>query len=157
MLEITHALVAGVIAKDTQNPATAITLSFISHFILDAVPHWDFGTNWRGRRKLFTGIIAIADVFLGFILGYVLFKDSVPLSLLFACITASMIPDWLEAPWYIFFATHTKKEPAKNAGFFEHLTYRIYKIENSFHSKTGFPLGVITQIIVLAFFFLLLQ
>jgi len=157
MLETTHALVAGAIASHTKDPATAITLSFLSHFLLDAVPHWDFGTNWRGRRKLYTGIIAIVDVIGGFVLGYLIFRDSVPLPLLFTVITVSMLPDWMEAPWYIFFASHTKKEPAKNAGFFERLTFGIYKLENQFHHKAGFPLGVITQVIAVGFFFFLLK
>ena len=157
MLETTHALVAGTIAVHTKDPATALTLSFFSHFLLDAIPHWDFGTNWRKRRKLYTGIVAICDVLVGFGLGYLLFGAIVPLPFLFACITVSMIPDWMEAPWYIFFANHDKKEPAKHAGFFEKLTFGIYKLENQFHNKTEFPLGVITQIMAVAFFFFLLK
>jgi len=157
MLETTHALVAGAIAAHTKDPVTAITLSFLSHFLLDAVPHWDFGTNWRQRRKLYTGIVAITDVAIGFGLGYLLFGNTVALPLLFGAITASMIPDWLEAPWYIFFATHAKKEPAKHAGFFERFTYGIYQLESKFHHKTEFPLGVITQVVAVAFFFYLLK
>ena len=157
MLETTHALVAGTIASHTQDPATAVTLSFLSHFLLDAVPHWDFGTNWRGRRKLYTGVVAIVDVIAGFSIGYLIFGKTVPLPLLFTVITVSMVPDWMEAPWYIFFARHDKKVPAKNAGFFEKLTFGIYQMENQFHHKAKFPLGVITQIVAVAFFFLLLK
>jgi hypothetical protein len=157
MLETTHALIAGTIAIHTKDPAAAITLSFLSHFLLDAVPHWDLGSNWRKRRKLYTGVAAIIDVIVGFGLGYLMFGTSVPLPLLFAAITASMLPDWMEAPWYIFFANHQKKEPAKQAGFFEKLTFWIYKIENQFHNKTGFLFGIITQIVAVGFFFFLLK
>lgn len=157
MLETTHALVAGVIASHTKDPASALTLSFISHFLMDAVPHWDFGTNWRERRKLFTGLAAITDVLVGFSLGYLLFRHSVPLPLLLSVITVSMIPDWMETPWYIFFANHTKREPAKNAGFAEKLAFRIYKIANRFHAKTNFPLGIATQIVTVLFFWYLLK
>jgi len=156
MLETTHALVAGAIASHTKDPATAITLSFLSHFLLDAVPHWDFGTNWRGRRKLYTGTLAIVDVAAGFTIGYIMFRNSVPIPLLVACITAAMIPDWMEAPWYIFFASHNKKAPGPNAGFLEKLTFGIYRIENTFHNKTEFPLGIITQVVTVIFFFVLL-
>jgi len=157
MLEITHALVAGTIATHSKDPATAITLSFLSHFLLDAVPHWDFGTHWRKRRKLYTGIVAILDVIAGFILGYLLFGSVVPFPILFLCITASMLPDWMEAPWYIFFASPDKKEPSKNAGIFEKITFNIYRMENVFHHKTGFPLGAITQVVVVGFFYFLLR
>jgi len=157
MLETTHALVAGTIASHIPDPLTATSLSLLSHFLLDAVPHWDFGTDWRGRRKLYTGLFAIADVFMGFGLSFALFRHSVDPLLLFFCVSISMIPDWMEAPWYIFFATHTKKKPAKNAGFLEHLTFDIYTLESKFHHKAGFPLGVITQIVAVAFFFILLK
>jgi len=157
MLETTHALVAGAIAAHTNDPLTAVSLSYVSHFMLDAIPHWDFGTNWRGRRKLFTGIVAIADVALGFSLGYLIFKSTVSLPVLFACITAAMLPDWMEAPWYMFFATKTKKEPGKQAGLFEKMTYGVYKIENIFHKKTTFFFGISTQIIAVLFFFFLLK
>lgn len=157
MLETTHALVAGAIASQTKDPALAISLSFLSHFIMDSVPHWDFGTRWRDRRKLYTGVFAIVDVIVGFGVGYLVFGQTVALPLLFAVITASMIPDWLEAPWYIFFAKHEKKHPGPRAGFFEKLTFGIYKIENQFHNKARFPLGVVTQIITVAFFFYLLK
>lgn len=157
MLETTHAIVAGAIANHVKDPAAAISFSFFSHFILDAVPHWDFGTNWRSRRKLYTGICAIADVCIGFIVGYILFRNTVPLPLLFAAITASMLPDWLEAPWYIFFAHKDKREPGKHAGFFEKCTYKIYKTENTFHAKTGVVFGILTQVATAAFFFFLLK
>ena len=157
MLETTHALVAGTIASHIPDPLTAVSLSLLSHFLLDAVPHWDFGTNWRGRRKLYTGLFAIVDVVVGFGISFAVFHNSVDPFLLFLSVTASMIPDWMEAPWYIFFASHTKKEPAHHAGFFEKLTFGIYTLENQFHHKTGFPLGVITQIVAVAFFFQLLK
>jgi len=157
MLETTHALVAGAIVTHTKNPATAIVLTFLSHFIMDAIPHWDFGTNWRERRKLVTGLIAIGDVIVGFIAGYVFFGQFVSLPLLFTVIAVSMLPDWIEAPWYIFYANHTKKMPAKNAGFLEKLAYGIYKTENAFHRKTNFSVGMITQIVTVGFFLFLLK
>lgn len=157
MLETTHALVAGVITLHTKDPLTAVTLSFVSHYLLDAIPHWDFGTNWRERRKLYTGLGAIADTFIGFGLGYLIFGQSIPTPLLFTAIAASMIPDWIEAPWYIFFARHNKRRPAPRAGFFEKLTFRIYRTESSFHNKAGLPLGIVTQIVTLAFFLFLLK
>ena len=156
MLATTHAIVAGTIAAHTQNPVTAISLSFFSHFVLDAIPHWDFGTDWRKRSKWMTGAIAIADTVMGFVLGILLFKNVVPLPLLCIVIAVSMLPDWMEAPWYIFFAAPKKKEPGKKAGFLEKLCFGIYKTENAIHSKTTFPFGVLTQFAAIAFFLVLL-
>jgi len=157
MLETSHALVAGAIVAHTKNPTTAIVLSFLSHYIMDAIPHWDFGTDWRERRKLVTGLFAIGDVIVGFIAGYLFFGHLVPLPLLFLAIAVSMLPDWIETPWYIFYANHRKKTPGKNAGFLENLAYGIYKAENSFHRKTNFTFGMITQIVTVGFFLFLLK
>lgn len=156
MLATTHAIVAGTIATQTQDITSAVSLSFISHFILDAIPHWDIGTNWRGRPKWVTGVLAILDTVVGFALTIFLFHQSVALFILIPAIAASMLPDWLETPWYIFFAAPNKKKPKARASFWEKLCFRIYKMENTVHAKTSFSFGIITQLTTIAFFLILL-
>lgn len=157
MLATTHAIVAGTIASQTQDLTTAVSLSFISHFMLDAIPHWDIGANWRTRRKFITGVLAIVDTLVGFGLAIVLFGQSVPLYILIPAVAASMLPDWLEAPWYLFFAAPQKKQPKRTASFWEKFFFWIYKTENAIHCKTPLPLGFITQLIVILFFLVLLK
>ena len=157
MTATAHALVSGAIAASVQNPTLAIPLAFVSHFVMDAIPHWDFGTNWRTRAKAKTGIVAIFDTILGFTLTYFLFAGKVDTVVLLGAMIAGNLPDWLEAPYYIFFAHQNKREPTINARFWEHLTYRIYKMENVFHAKAQLPLGVITQIATVLFFLVLLR
>jgi hypothetical protein len=159
MTSTAHALVAGAIVAAVPNPELSLPLAFASHFIMDAVPHWDFGTNWRTRSKSATGAIAIADTILGFTVAYFAFGGKVPLPIFLCGIALGNLPDWLEAPYYIFFARNRSKTNgvSKRAGFWETLTYRIYKTENVFHNKAGYPLGVITQIATVAFFLLLLS
>lgn len=157
MTATAHALVAAAIARAIPNPYLSIPLAFGSHFIMDAIPHWDFGTNWRTRSKKMTGALAIAETTLGITVAYFLFAGKVePLPLLLT-IMAGELPDWLEAPYYIFFASQDKKGPEKKAGFWERLTYRIYKLENVFHTKASYPFGVFTQVATVAFFLLLLK
>jgi hypothetical protein len=157
MTATAHALVSAAIASSVQNPILAIPLAFVSHFVLDVVPHWDFGTNWRSRAKAKTGAVAIFDTVLGFSLAYFLFAGKVEGSLLFWCMVAGNLPDWMEAPYYIFFAKQNKKNPDKNASFWENLTYAIYKLENVFHAKAQAPFGIITQVVAVGFFLLLLN
>lgn len=157
MTATAHALVSGAIAASIQNPSLAIPLAFISHFVMDAVPHWDFGTNWRSRAKAKTGVIAIFDTILGFTLAYFLFAGKVESLPLILAMIAGNLPDWLEAPYYIFFARQDKKQPTARAGYWEKLTYNIYKIENVFHAKTQFPFGIYTQIATVLFFLVLLN
>ncbi len=157
MTATAHALIAGAIATSIPNPYISVPLAIGSHFLIDSVPHWDFGTNWRGRTKQRTGLFAILETALGITLAYFVFAGKVETPVLMLTIIASELPDWLEAPWYIFFSGHTKHAPDSRAGFWEKLTYGIYRTENVFHAKAHFPLGVLTQILTVAFFLLLLR
>jgi hypothetical protein len=156
MTATAHTLVAGAIATAIPDPYLAATLSLTSHFVLDSIPHWDFGTNWRNRPKWATGAIAITETLLGMTIAYFVYAHKAPFIPLAVCIVLSILPDWMEAPWYIFFATPEKTHPSKTDGFWAHLTYGIYKAENRFHSKAQAPLGIITQIVTVAFFMILL-
>ncbi len=156
MTATAHALVSGAIVAAIPNPVISLSLAFVSHFIMDLIPHWDFGTNWRSRSKAFTGMIAIADTIIGFTVTYLLFSGKVATPLLLTAAAVGNLPDWLEAPYYIFFAHQSKKEILSSSSFWEKLTFRIYKIENMFHTKAQFPFGLITQVVTVAFFLLLL-
>ena len=152
-----HALVAGAIAQRFPSPVTSSLLAFTSHFIMDAVPHWDIGTNWRNRPKKQTAIFAVLETVLGITVAYALFRGKAPEMTLVPAIIASLLPDWLETPWYIFFAHQAKKRPGESAGVWERLAYRIYRTENVFHAKTQLPEGLLTQVITVIFFLVLLR
>jgi hypothetical protein len=156
MTATAHALVSGAIVAAIPNPAISLPLVFASHFIMDAVPHWDFGTNWRSRSKFDTGAIAILDTVIGFTVAYFVFGGKVNLPILLSAAILGNLPDWLEAPYYIFFASQNKKSPTEKASIWEKITYRIYKLENVFHTKATFPFGVFTQVATVAFFLLIL-
>lgn len=157
MTATAHALVAGAIAAKFPDPVTASTLSFVSHFIMDSIPHWDVGTSWRSRGKHTTGIFAILETLLGITIAILVFGTWVPLVPLCLAIFFSLLPDWLETPWYIFFAHAKKHKPSQQASMWERLSFRVYKVENMFHSKASVPLGLVTQIATVAFFLLVLK
>lgn len=157
MTATAHALVAGAIAARFSDPITAGLLALSSHFIMDSIPHWDFGTNWRNRSKHMTGIFAICETAVGIFASYYFFGARLPFALWATTVIAGILPDWLETPWYIFFASQHKHGPGKHAGWFEKFCFAFYKIPNLFHSKAQLPLGVITQIATVAFFLVLLK
>jgi hypothetical protein len=157
MTALAHALVAGAMATKISNPFVAASLAVIQHFILDCIPHWDWGTNWKSRPKWLTGSLSIAETLIGLTLAYFLFMGKAQPVILGVSILFSVLPDWLESPWYIFFADSKKHEPSGGAGFWEKFTYRIYKTENAFHAKAQFPLGLYTQIAVVIFFLIILR
>ncbi|MFH2086036.1 MAG: hypothetical protein ABII21_04615 [bacterium] len=45
MLSISHAVTGAFIATKVTNPVIAIPLIFLSHYMEDAIPHWDAGTG----------------------------------------------------------------------------------------------------------------
>lgn len=157
MTATAHALVSGAIASRFTDPATASLLALTSHFVMDSIPHWDFGTNWRDRPKHKTGMFAIVETTVGVAVSYYFFGRHLPLVLWASAVFFSLIPDWLETPWYIFFAHQKKHGPSNHAGVLERVAFAFYKIPNVFHSKAQLPLGVITQVATVAFFLFLLK
>jgi hypothetical protein len=157
MTATAHALVSGAIAARFSDPVTASLLALTSHYVMDSIPHWDFGTNWRNRPKKLTGLFAIGETTIGFILSYVFFGQHLPFGLWLSTVVFGLLPDWLETPWYIFFAHAKKHEPGQRAGVAEKIAYAFYKLPNIFHSKAQFPLGVVTQIATVLFFLVILS
>lgn len=157
MTSTAHALVAGAIAAKFSDPVTAGFLAFASHYLMDSIPHWDFGTNWRTRPKKYTGAFAIFETVFGIGLSYYFFRTVVPLPLYAVTVGASLLPDWLETPWYIFFAHQKKHEPSPRAGTWEKLAFQAYKAQNRFHTKAQLPFGLLTQVATVAFFLFLLK
>lgn len=155
MTSTAHALVAGAIASKFSDPVTAGSLALLSHYLMDSIPHWDFGTNWRTRAKKITGMFAIFETMFAIGVTYYFYGD-IPLFLLTTTVAASLLPDWLETPWYIFFAHQKKHAPSTSATLLEKISYRIYKTQNLFHAKAQAPLGIITQVVTVAFFLVLL-
>jgi hypothetical protein len=56
MLVTNHVLSGAVIGAVTRRPVPAFALGVISHFVLDAVPHWG---KWRGRDHFMR--VAVVD------------------------------------------------------------------------------------------------
>ncbi len=156
MLATVHALVAGMIATAVPDPLSASTLSLTSHFFLDSVPHWDFGTDWEKRSKAYTGAIAIGETLFGLTLTYILFASHAPHITLLCAVVASELPDWLEAPWYIFFASSEKTAVGSHDSVIKRIFFSVRQITNVFHTRAPFLLGISTQIIAILFFALLL-
>ena len=63
-----HAIIGTVIAAKVGNPALAIPLAIASHFIADAIPHWDIATHRKEKTKSNLILEAFSDVLLGFVL-----------------------------------------------------------------------------------------
>lgn len=108
MLETPHVIVGAAIATKVANPALALPLAFMSHFVLDKTPHWNPHLNTEvdnndkvSRRS--TNIV-IADVTLSLISGAFIASKVLPninhaLTILAACFF-SVLPDIVEGPYF---------------------------------------------------------
>jgi hypothetical protein len=99
-----HALIGTVIAAKVGNPLLAVPIALGSHFLADAIPHWDTGTNREKKSKPRFVAETIADVILGFVLSWILLTwlfPSTNLLYAFIMIIVSQLPDWITAP-YLF-------------------------------------------------------
>ncbi len=59
----THFITGSAIGKLSGNPILATILGFLFHFVMDMVPHWDYGYHFKKRTISF--IIAALEPFLG--------------------------------------------------------------------------------------------
>jgi hypothetical protein len=145
MTATAHALVGGAIAASVPDPALGITLSAISHPILDIIPHWDFGWGWRKKTKIKLFMEAIGDLVLGFILAYFLFGQFTHNFWYFtACVFVSEVWDMLEAPYWFL---HWRFPPFS----------WIYNLQSNLQGKTKtMEMGILTQVatVVVAVFLL---
>ena len=134
-----HALIGTVIAAKVGNPALAIPVALASHFIADAFPHWDTGTNKDKKSKNEFVMETFFDVVLGFVLSWLLitwFFPSTNLLYAFLIIIMAQLPDWLTAP-YLFWGW--KFFPFTN----------VYHLQKKFDSRLGLPWGFVNQVVAL--------
>lgn len=135
MTATAHALIGASIAARVTNPYIGIPLAIASHFIADLVPHWDAGTNHKKKSLLRLKMEAAADVLLGFALAYLIFRNSVSPDYLFIMIIAAQLPDWIEAPSWMF---GIKIPP------FTWMDWLGHKLQ----TRMQLPWGLVTQVVI---------
>lgn len=135
MTATAHALVGGVIAASVKDPVLGISLSALSHPLLDMIPHWDFGWGWRKKSKLILFAQSAFDLGLGFVLAYILFGRFLDNFWYFlACVFVSEVWDLAEAPYW-FFNWH-----------FPPFSW-VYNIQSRIQGRaSNMTLGILTQV-----------
>lgn len=135
MTATAHAVVGAAIAAGTPLPIS-LPLALTSHFLLDLVPHWDFGTHFNNRPRYVSTILAAADVLFGLALVYFVFGSYVNPANLWLTVLASQLPDWIGAP-YLFF--NLKLKPAQV----------VLNFQRRFHGRLDLPWGIVTQLFLI--------
>lgn len=157
MMATAHALVGCAIASKIADPVLAGTLIVSSHWVMDLIPHWDFGTNWEKRSKAATGMLALGDTVFAFLLSFIVFSTVLSPVWIIIAVSLANLPDWAEAPWFIFFGKQGEKAVSQGS-LIRKLSYWTYKYQELYgHTVGTFPHGVFTQVFTVGFFLLLLQ
>ncbi len=145
MLSISHALTGAFIADKIGSPLIYIPLVLASHYIEDAIIHWDVGTGLsNGTRKKSTAMfLEIFDMLLAVGLVFWFFQSmrtGINVNAWFGAFVG-LLPDFMEAP-----RNFLKWNPwwLKPFNDFHH----------NFHRSTpDMLLGLAPQIVVIAFIF----
>lgn len=94
MLSTPHLLVGATLGSISPNPIVALLFGFLSHFLMDRVPHWD----WRPINfKLW--LYAFLEFLFGAGLLFYLTKNSTDPFLIWAGAIGGVLPDVLSVPY----------------------------------------------------------
>jgi hypothetical protein len=149
MILSTHALVGAAIgACLSSNPAAAAAVAFGSHFVLDAIPHWDYpirsasltpqsGVPIRLDRTLILDLLTFGfDALLGVTAGMLVFGSTGNRWVVLVGAIAAMLPDPLQ-----LIPSRYAYEPLRTIQIFH----------RKIHSKltlAALPLGVASQLVL---------
>ncbi|MBU1104817.1 hypothetical protein L6255_03255 [Candidatus Parcubacteria bacterium] len=157
MLLTPHTFIGLVVARFTGNPLLVAPVAFLSHFIFDKFPHWDFfsnTTNDSGQRTSGWRLFAlVADFGLALSLGWffilrALWADqnsSMALAYLVGAIFANL-PDALEAPYIFHMKIYQKSK----------MLQRLTNFQKTHQTQAPWLIGVFLQLVIIGFCLFLL-
>lgn len=112
MTGLNHGLTGAVIALAVKNPYIAVPAAFLSHFVVDVIPHWDYGASFK-EASVFSrkfNLFLTSD-FLISVLAMVILGITFPAHkwLIWACMIAAASPDLMWA-YYRLYVEHLRKQ-----------------------------------------------
>lgn len=147
-----HATVGAVLGKATPNPWVAFILGFISHFIVDMIPHGNesvlvSGVTQKDRVRRLLMVVAIDGALVLALLAWWLFVLKVvnPWSVL-AGVIGGVLPDALQAPNHLFSKKYLLRYERIHQIFHLHY-FTIFK-----STLISFTAGFVIQLITLGVF-----
>jgi hypothetical protein len=101
MLSTPHLLVGAAIAHSIPNPAISLPAAFVSHFVLDATPHWDGSPEAPFSKKVIGGVVF--DYVFGASLIFLITQGDPRQAIILAGAFMATLPDFIMA-----FSRHVK-------------------------------------------------
>jgi len=132
MQALNHTVFGSLIAVTIKEPALAIPLALVSHFVMDAIPHYgDDPKAPRGSKRYIMRIFidAIASILIG--LFFLSLNPPNP-GLLIICALVAVLPDFLwplaifikhKGPLWSFFKFHKKIQTESRMGIYVEIVW----------------------------------
>lgn len=154
----THAVVgAAFVSIMPAHPMLGVVLAFASHFIIDAIPHWDypidsasinphFGTKMKYNKALVLDALRIGiDAILGVLISILVFASPQTLAVVFLGACMGILPDPLQ-----FVYTRFRHEPLMSLQRFHQWIHTDNHLENAklfgVFSQVLFVVAIITAV-----------
>lgn len=142
-----HTAVGILIGKQIPNPFISFLAGFLSHFVVDVVPHGDDELNiWLengNRRTKIRNIVGLDIALSASLLSAAVSKaDNRAIPSILAATFGSIVPDLVWWPWKIF-------EISKNRTIYKFVKFHHYcqkRIRNDIPFKYGFAFQVLTLV-----------
>lgn len=130
MTATNHALTGAAIVVLVRDPVLSVALALLSHFVLDALPHFGIHEDdvlKRNKSKLFRRVVATDVIIFTLLLVSLPFAiHSVPWWLLELGMIAALVPDIV---WVYRFARETKANVVIDKNWLTHFHQFIQRIE----------------------------
>ncbi len=170
MILTIHAVAGAAVANQFQNKLIAWVLAFLSHFLLDAIPHREYSLEnvkfgFRSREFWKVAIKVLIDLISGFILIIIFTKETGNLSQNLMGGFCALIPDGLTLLWVIikddnlikfFRGQQVIKDNSKPANKFLQIIKNplekfYHNCHNNLHWLKNTPLfwGILNQVFIL--------
>ncbi|HEX5797174.1 MAG TPA: hypothetical protein VFX86_02175 [Candidatus Saccharimonadales bacterium] len=108
MTATNHALSGALIGLGITQPAVALPLAFVSHFVLDAIPHFGIRFYQSPKKRRFFHIYLVIDAFLLAVIMTALYFAGAGW-LVFVCLFLAGCPDFVQAYKYLFMEDFRRK------------------------------------------------
>jgi hypothetical protein len=155
MILSTHAIVGAAIASFLpSHPTTAFVVGFASHFVLDAIPHWDYpirsgsvnpriGASVTFDRALLRDVVVIgSDGLLGILGALLLFASPDGLWSILLGAFGAMLPDPLQT-----IHAHFPHEPLRTLQRFHRWIHTNKEIKNDIILGVGSQLALVAVMV----------
>lgn len=133
-----HVVTGAIIATSVSTPALALPLAFLSHFVLDALPHYGDVNKSSWLNRNFKYILGTDLLLASLFLGALVLLQPASWFLIALCGVVAVSPDLLWLPYFLADLKHEQKEHTPLAKFLKWIQWGER------------PWGIYLEIVVLA-------